>query len=360
MPDSLIKRNSHPVERQTEATKNIVCNFSALLKAEQRCHRGVGYKNSVARFHTYALSKCYDLYLSLQDETYHTQHGHEFEIFEPKRRTVSSLKYLDRIPQASFSVNYYYPQVVSQLQPDNYACVKGRGVDRARKDFENILRNAKMTDYCLVADIKSYFASIKHEHLYNMMKKFGADDWTLRYYMDVINCNGTQDGIGLGSEINQLSATSMLDSVDKMFDGNRYKRYMDDFRYVGTKQECMDVLAEIEKQLNHYGLKINTKKTYIQPVKRPIKFLGFTYLRHETGKVTKKRLRCKVNNEKRKIKRMLRKGVPTERILEHCQSVQAMMRKGTRSGLCKYMKYISTKVLRGDKYAIHPQARCSC
>ena len=46
--DNAIVRNSHPAERQTETiSKYDVCNLSVLMSAEERCHRGVGYKNSV-------------------------------------------------------------------------------------------------------------------------------------------------------------------------------------------------------------------------------------------------------------------------------------------------------------------------
>ena len=85
--DNAIVRNSHPVERQTETiSKYDVCNLSALMSAEERCHRGVGYKNSVSRYHMLALSKNYDTNQELINGEYKIQKGDSYEIYEPKSR----------------------------------------------------------------------------------------------------------------------------------------------------------------------------------------------------------------------------------------------------------------------------------
>lgn len=123
--DNAIVRNSHPAERQTETiSKYDVCNLSALMSAEERCHRGVGYKNSVSRYHMLALSKNYDTLQELINGKYKTQKGDNFEIFEPKHRTVTSTKYKDRIPQTSFVLNYIYPKVISKLIDNNFHVLK--------------------------------------------------------------------------------------------------------------------------------------------------------------------------------------------------------------------------------------------
>ena len=123
MHGNVTVRNVHPVERQLETTdaKTDVCKFTNLLIAEKRCHRGVGYKNPVSRFHMYVLSKVYKLHLELVDETYKTQKGDKFDIYEPKHRVVTSTKYKDRIPQASFVLNYMYKFIIPNLIDNNYA-----------------------------------------------------------------------------------------------------------------------------------------------------------------------------------------------------------------------------------------------
>lgn len=333
-------RNIYPGESQTEtAVQKAVCKFSNLLLAEQRCHRSVGYKNSVSRFHMYVMSRTFELHESLMDGTYRTQKGEQFEIFDPKHRIVTSTKYRDRIPQASFVVKFIYKEIIPNLICNNFACIKGKGVDNAREAFKEILRKANMDDYCLCADLKGYFDSISHEILINEMRPYLYDTWALAYYADVIDSNGQQTGIGLGSEINQLSAVSFLNKLDHLLSNGLYERYMDDFRYVGTKSECTQILKLIENECERLHLKLSKNKTYIQPVKKPIKFLGFTFLKHSTGKITLKRIKSKLNNEKRKLRRMKKSKVAFQQVLEHYKCVRAAMKKGNRSGVVKLDRY---------------------
>lgn len=335
-------RNVYPGESQTEtAVQATVCEYSNLLLAEQRCHRSVGYKNSVSRFHMYAMSKTYELHQSLMNGSYRTQKGEQFEIFDPKHRIVTSTKYRDRIPQASFVVNFMYKEIIPQLIDNNYACIKGKGVDNAREVFKDILRKSDMNDYCLCADLKGYFDSISHESLLKEMSQYLYDAWASHYYTDVVNSNGQPTGIGLGSEINQLSAVSFLNKLDHLLNNGSYERYMDDFRFVGTKSECEQVLKLIEEECTRLHLALSKNKTYIQPIKNPIKFLGFTFLKHPTGKITLKRIKSKLNNEKRKLRRMKKSKVAFQQILEHYKCVRAAMKKGSRSGVVKLDRYFN-------------------
>ena len=361
MPNNDDKRNARPAERQTETTvKETVCAYSNLLKAEPRCHRGVGYKNSVSKFHMLVMSKCLDLHHSLMDETYRTEYGDEFEIFEPKYRIVTSTKYKDRIPQTSFVLNYFYPEVVPNLIERNFACIKGRGVDVARQTLKDILSNAKPTDCALKADMKGYFGSIIHEKLISEMSLYIHDAWAIYYYSDVVNCNGKKIGIGLGSEINQLSATTLPNQLDHTLDdvNHSYERYMDDFVFVGTKEECEKALSIIYEETERLGLTVSKNKTYIQPVSKPLKFLGFTFLRHENGNVTLKRIKQKRNNERRKLRRMKEKGVPFDRVLEHFRAVMAVYKKGSRSGYMKMWRYFN-ELFKEELDEFNKEKQCS-
>lgn len=326
-----------------ETTKYLVCNISNLLIAEKRCHRKVGYKNSVSRFDLNLLTKIYELHCELLNGKYTTSEGQVFEIFEPKYRLVTSTRFKDRIPQSSYVTNYMYPKIISTHIDNNCACVKEKGVEYARNKFKDILRKSFINDYCLKVDFKDYFGSIHHDMLFKELSSYMEDDWCNSYYQDVINCNKKCIGIGLGSEINQLSAVSFLNMLDhKIINfSNQYVRYMDDLLFIGTKEECKKILGLIRNESLRLKLNISLKKTYIQPVNKPIKFLGFTFLLHPTKKVTMKRIKQKLNNEKRKLKRMKRKNVPLERVLEHYQSVRAVMKKGNRSGVMKLDKYVN-------------------
>lgn len=341
MPKS--KRNARPVwpngRRMETADKQSVCSFASLLKGAKRAMRSVRWKNSVARYEVRLTENLWKLHQELMDDTYGTREGQTFPIYYPKYREVTAVKLEDRIVQSSFVVNVIYPQVISKMNPNNCACLKGKGVDYARNRLKEILKDCSPDAYALKIDMKNYFGSINHRIMIDVMSKYITDEWSRWFYADVINSNGKDVGIGLGSEINQLSASVLLNDLDEVLDNGKYIRYADDVLFIGTKEECKAALETARRITSGLFLKISEGKTYIQRIRYPLAFLGFTFLRHDNGKVTLKRLREKVKDEKRKLKKMYIKGIPEERIAEHYQSVRATMAKGCRSGVVKLDRY---------------------
>ncbi len=299
MPNLDNKRNAHPGLGQNQASvslvsatpaRDAVCGVNALILAEKRAHRSVGYKNSVSRFHMLVMSRCYRLHVELLSGNYHPEIGEKFKIFEPKFRIVTCTKYRDRIPQTSFVTNYYYLIVIPQLIPKNCACIKGRGTDFARNAFKQILRDASMSDWCVKVDMKDYFGSIPHDGLYGELFPMMPDAWARAFFVQTVENVRRECGLDLGSEVYQLSATTYLNRLDQILSAGKYIRYQDDLLYVGTKAECIEAMAIIREEVRRLGLTISEKKTWMQPICQPVQFLGFTYLRHETGRVTMKRL----------------------------------------------------------------------
>ena len=334
------ERNEHPAERQTEATDILsVCGITPLLSAETRTHRRVGYKNSVSRFHMMTMSKCNAISNALLDGTYKPQKGERHEVFEPKYRITVSTKYADRVPQSSFVTNYFYPKVTPNLIQSNCACMKGRGVDYARSIFKEILRNANENDCCLKTDWHGFFASICHEDLKNELSPFFFDEWARWYFSLTVDNSSCPVGIDLGSEVFQLSATSFPHRMDRLIDDGSYVRYQDDSVYVGTLERCKEVLQIIRSESDRLHLQLSERKTFIQPISRPIHFLGFSYLRKPTGRVTVKRLPDKIRHERRKLRRMEKLGVPDDRMNAHWTAVRACLIKGSRSDLHKMDKF---------------------
>jgi hypothetical protein len=344
-------RNPHPAERRKEAAgpgptpvQRKACNLSALMIAETRCCRGVRYKNSVARHQLLSASKNLELCGKLFSGTYQTGIGDTFPVYEPKYRIVTSTLFGDRIPQASFVKNFIYPELVPTLIKENYACIKGRGVDAAREHMKEMLETADPeNDVVVKADIANYFGSIEHDILISEVMLGVSDTWAMEYFAQVINCNKRPVGIGLGSEINQLSAVLFLNEMDHLLKSisKSYARYMDDIVLVINKNDALYALSVIEEEMERLHLQLSPKKTFIQPASRPVSFLGFTFKRHADGRVTLKRIRAKVKNEKQKLRRMKEAGAPFENIQEHYTSVRATMKKGSRSDMMKLDRYFN-------------------
>lgn len=333
--------NVHPACGQNEATAFAVCGLNPMLRGEKRAHRGVGYKNSVSRFHLLAMSRCYRESVKLINMTYKPERGETHEIFEPKYRITVSSKYCDRVPQAAFVVEYFYPHVIPNLIHNNFACIKGRGVDDARKTFKRILSEADPDDYCVKADMRKYFASIDHEKLYEELFPFMPDEWARWFFRTTVENTGRSVGLDLGSEVYQLAATSFLNRLDHRLNDGKYIRYQDDLIYTGTKERCLEVLTIIHEETARLGIEVSEKKTYIQPIMRPVSFLGFTFWKHENGRVTTKRIFEKIRRERRKLRRMKQKGVPLERVEEHYRSVRSAMRFGSRSDLMQLDRFFN-------------------
>ena len=338
MPIINDERNVHPVCGQTQAADS-VCGLNALLGGEKRAHRRVGYKNSVSRFHMLNMSKCNQIKNDLKHGTYKPDKGELHEVYEPKYRITKSSKYKDRVPQASFVTNYFYPHVIPSLIHANCACIKGRGVDEARRIFKTILKHADINGWCVKADMSNYFGSIDHQKLYEELGEYMPDEWAFDFFKTTVENTDSDVGLDLGSEVYQLAATSFLNKLDHLLDNENYIRYQDDLIVVGTKEECIGYLKVIRAEADRLGLKISEKKTYIQPLKRPVTFLGFTFLKHPNNRITLKRLPEKVRREIRKLRRMKAKGIPLERVESHYRGARECLRKGTRSDLMKMDRF---------------------
>lgn len=287
-----------------------------------------------------ALSKTYNLFTELSNGTYKTQKGEDFKIYEPKFRIVTSTKYKDRIPQTSYIINFFYPNIVPTIIKNNYACFKNRGVDKARKKLKELLRVSTFDELVLKVDFKDFFGSINHDKLVKEFSPYFSEKWLKDYFIDVINSNGKEVGITLGSEINQLSASSFTNKLDHKLENYKYVKYMDDLIIIGAKEQIYNAYNLILEETKRLGINISKKKTYIQSIKRPISFLGFTFLKHPTGRITMKRKINKLRNEKRKLRRM--KGVvPFEDICKHYECVRATLKKGVRSDLIEIDKYFN-------------------
>lgn len=347
MPIKLNDRNTHPVCGQMQATDALatkaraeVCNLNSMIAASERTHRRVGHKDSVSRFHLLKMNNCNKICNELLEDAYKPVEGEKLEVFTPKYRVVTSAKYRDRVPQSSFITNYFYPTVIPNLIAGNCACIKGRGVDAARSEFKRILQQSDTSDYCVKADMKSYFASIMHERLYTELFEYITDEWARHFFKITVENAGVDDiGLDLGSEVYQLGATSFPNKLDHLLDNGKYIRYQDDLIAIGTKDECKAILGTIRKEATRLGLTVSEKKTFIQPISRPIKFLGYSFLKHPDGHVTQKRLKDKYREERRRLKRMKSKGVPIDRVMQHYQCARAGLKKGTRSDLHKMDKY---------------------
>ena len=229
--------------------------------------------------------------------------------------------------------NVLIPSLRPYVIYDNYASLKDRGTQFARKRLERMLRSYIFhngTDgYILLIDIKKYFASIDHEILKRLVTprllNQSKDVIDLIYYIIDTSSNNTK-GLNLGSEAPQILAIYYLHKLDqfmKVVKGVKYYgRYMDDIFIISKSKEELNILLRNAKYIiSQLRLQINYKKTHIVKLTHGFTFLQIKYNILSTGKVLKRISHAKIVRERRRLKafrRMLDCGKMTELDVLNC------------------------------------------
>ena len=204
-----------------------IISFENLLKASRKAQRGKRLKNSTANFNLRLEPELLKLQKELQEQTYQIGSYKRFYIYDPKKRLISALPYRDRVVQHALC-NVIEPIFDNGLIYDTYACRKDKGSHRAVDRFALYCRKNK---YTLKCDIKSYFASIDHKVLSEMIKKKIKDPdalWLIKLIID----STPSPGIPIGNLASQIFANLYLNGLDHYLKETvkckHYIRYMDD------------------------------------------------------------------------------------------------------------------------------------
>lgn len=334
--------------------KENVCSFESLYRSMRHCKKNVMWKDSTAGFVKNGLVNCIDLHDDLERGTYQIGKYAVFEITEPKKRTIVSTRIRDRTFQRSLCDNYLTDALTRSFIYDNCACQVGKGTDFARNrlkcHLQRYYRKHGLNGYVLKCDIKDYFGSTSHKVAEQAVRKRAKDKWAADEAVRIIN-SFTQGadptvGMGLGSQVTQLTELSVLDDLDHYIKEQlyikHYIRYMDDFLlFCEDKQYLLTCKRIIAEKLKALGLSLSTKKTQIFPIRQPIHFLGFSFKLTETGKVLMLVLPNKVTHERRKLKKLVRlskQGILTKADVDKCfECWQAHACKGNSYNLIKNM-----------------------
>lgn len=297
--------------------KEKVCSFRNLYKAMHKCKRNVMWKDSVAGYVKNGLVNCYKLRQALLDGTYKIDKYSLFTIYEPKKREIVSTRMNDRVFQRSLSDNYLYDAVTNSFIYDNCACQTGKGTSQARDrlkcHMQRYFRKHGIEGYVLKCDLSNYFGSTPHSIAKEAVASRIDSKWVEQHtdkIIDSFNQGANPNvGMGLGSQITQLTELAVLDKLDHIVKEQlgikQYIRYMDDFILIYPDKEYLNYcLKEIDAYITSLGLTLSKKKTQIFPVKQGIKFLGFIFRLTETGKTIMKLPKENITHEKRKLRKL--------------------------------------------------------
>lgn len=282
-------------------------------------YENIIYKNSknkqkVIAFEKHKMTILYNLYTSINNETYKQSGYNIFLIKRPKHRIVMSLNISDKIVNHYVTIKYLIPTLEKYLDYRNIATRKGMGNDYGIRLIKKYLeKNKKYSKfYILKLDIKKYFYNIDHNVLENMLKdKFDkpifdficriiestndpdinikinnikTNSLKYRYNKAIDNLPFYKNGKGLpiGNMTSQFFAIYYLSSLDHYIIHDLHLkyfiRYMDDFVIIhhdkNYLKKCKDI---IEFKLNNeFKLELN-EKSRIYSSKEGFDLLGYNF-----------------------------------------------------------------------------------
>ena len=295
-----------------------VLTFSSLLDAHNSARKGKRFKKDVIEFEMNLEGNIIALFTELKNKTYTPGEYLEFEVFEPKRRLIRAAPYRDRVVHQWYVKNFIIPVFSKTFIYDSYACIEGKGMHSSAFRVQDFMRTAGYNwerPYVLKGDIKSYFFSIRHELLYNLIERRIKDPDVL-WLTKVILSSTENPGIPVGSYTSQWFANIFLHELDMLAKHElrvkAYVRYMDDWVLIfKDKEEAQEALKIITKFVNEELQLTLNPNTQIFPMKNGINFCGYkiwpTHMKIRDD--SKRRM-------KRKLKAFQRKYAKGEMTLE--------------------------------------------
>lgn len=251
--------------------------FSNLWQSAKKSCKNVGWKTSVKNYKRKMFSNVSHAYNIMKNNKYKPKKNKQFIIRERgKERLIDSTPIDTRVIEKCFCDFGIVPLISKTLIYDNSATLKGKGtwfcIERLKKHYAKFMKKYP-NGYILILDFHSYFASINHELLYEMIRKF-IDDLSFEFYKKNIDM---MIGLNLGSQLSQISAIYFSYLFDELCQSLSwyYSRYMDDsILFFETKEKMLKSIPKITNVIKLLNLSISKKKV------RKIKASdGFTFLK---------------------------------------------------------------------------------
>lgn len=271
-----------------------VFTYEHLYKSYLNCCKGVNWKTSTKNYQIRAVQNVADTYNKLKNGTYKSKPFAKFTVTERgKAREIRANHISDRIVQKCYCDFFLVPLLTRRLIYDNGACMKGKGLSFTAKRLKAHLQKYRRKygtniGYILTFDYSKFFDSIDHKLLLQKVRKVVKDDRLYNIYAYFVSCFEGDKGIGLGSQISQVSALFYTNEIDHYIKERLhikfYARYMDDGYLISNSKEelikCRDEILRLSEKLK---LRVNLKKTRIWRIDKGFMFLNRHWKLMPTG-----------------------------------------------------------------------------
>lgn len=277
--------------------------FVKLVEAHRRASVGKNNHPDVILFEMDLESNISNLLYKIKNKKYHMGKYHEFYVYEPKKRLIKSLPYVDRVVHQWYVEEFIKPFFVPRFISDTYACLDGKGAHKAVEKIEYYMRIMKrkyQEYYVLKCDVRKYFYSIDKDNLFHILQRSIKDKELLAFTrLLIFDGDDSKTGIPIGNYTSQFFANIYLNELDHYIKEELrvkyYVRYMDDFvLLVRDKQEAIFYKEKIMAFLKeHLFLELNAKSKYY-PNKMGVDFCGYRIF--ETHRLLRKRSKTKIKH----------------------------------------------------------------
>lgn len=342
------EREARRAKRIEGCTMEEIADLNTLYRCSRQAARGVMWKASTQRYMKDVLRNVARTRHELLDGEDVRRGFYHFNLYERgKLRHISSVHFSERVPQKALTQTCLVPALGPTLIADNSANLEGRGtsyaIARMKRQLADHYRKHGADGWILQVDFENYFGSIKHAEAKALVagaiddpRVMALSDSFVDAQRGNINNSDDEDGLGLGSEPNQILAVSLPNRIDhhvtECCGVEAYGRYMDDSYAIDSdKDRLWGVLSEIEWIADELGITINRKKTKITKLTHGFVFLKKKFSYGENGRIVVRPCRDAITRERRKLKKLAgiwqRGEIELEAIEQHYQSWRGGMLK---------------------------------
>lgn len=319
-----------------------VYDYENLYQAYLKARKQKRYRDQVLAFSYNLEEELLTLQNKLVWKQYQVGEYRQFEVWEPKQRTISALPFRDRVVQHAVSA-VIEPIFERVMIADSFACRKGKGTLAAANRLSYFF-GKQGTAYFLKGDVAKYFPSINQETLKGLVRRH-MKDLDLLELLDQIISSASGAGLPIGNLLSQLFANVYLHQLDhfvKVTLGVKYYlRYMDDFLILGKSPEALGyLLRRIELFLKDELQLCLNAKTRIGRSSDGIEFVGYRIFRN--NKIIRKASLCRMA---KKFRAWKNGKVASSRFLQSIGS-WAGHAKGTASH-----QFVETTLLKALKHS---------
>ncbi|MEX2436711.1 MAG: reverse transcriptase/maturase family protein [Candidatus Paceibacterota bacterium] len=291
-------------------TYDDIISVENILKAWEEFIIGKRNRKDVQIFQKDFMKNIFSLYESLKTGRYIHGEYEAFNISDPKPRSIHKASVRDRLVH-HLIYQSLYPFFDRTFITDSYSCRIDKGthkaINRFRKFNYKVSKNNTRTCWVLKCDIRKFFASIDHEVLLIILKKYIEDKDILLLLRKIIRSfYSTKPGKGLplGNLTSQLLVNIYMNEFDQhvkhKLKAKYYIRYADDFVFLSSSKEwLLSLLPKINRFLKeNLFLNLHPDKLFIKTFASGVDFLGWVHFsKHRVLRtVTKRRVITALNN----------------------------------------------------------------